>query len=543
MFSLASFKGCFYDEGALTLYVDGSLLVRLSPSKAKKRSVSSFFSSDIALGDYVVHEKHGIGQFDGLKEVDVGVGFSDFVKLLYRGGAVLYVPVDKIEVITKYQRSGAGGGKIALDKLGGNSWEVRKKKVSENIQKLAEGLLVSEAQRKLLKSPEFSLWDETYHDFCKDFPFQETADQLKAIEEIEEDLKDRSCMDRLLVGDVGFGKTEVAMRAAMRAVLEGYQVLFFAPTTILCRQHYLRFLSRFNKYGINIDLLTRFQKKETKRITDEFISGKIDILIGTHALLSLKVPTDKVGLVILDEEHKLGVKQKKCLRELSGHTNLLTMTATPLPRTLNMAVLGLKDISLIEEAPTGRLPVKTFFSQMNEAVLKNAISFELKRGGQVLYLHNRIENLPELERRLKQSFPGLLLVTIHGQLSPSEMARRMSLFSEGEAHLLLATTIVESGVDIPQINTLIVSDCERYGLSQLHQIRGRVGRSGRQSYAYFFYESESVLTEAAKNRMKAFLSHESLGAGFHLASSDMLLRGVGNLLGTEQSGGCCFSWN
>lgn len=529
-------EGAFIAELEKKILCDGSLLLAKRQSSKRKSPRKVFAREDFAAGDFVIHELHGIGRYDGLKEVGVGGGFFDFLKLTYKNDAVLYVPMDRFELLRKYEKGEGGSSRVALDKLGGTSWKLRKKKVEENIRKLASGLLQMEAARKLAEAPAYAPPGVMYHEFASDFPYEETKDQVKAIEDVEADLQSPFFMDRLLVGDVGFGKTEVAMRAAMHTVLEGYQVLFFVPTTILCKQHYLRFLSRFNKYGVRLGILSRHQKKEAKQTLEDFLTGKIDILIGTHALLSLKPESSQVGLVILDEEHKLGVKHKKLLRELAGHVNILTMTATPLPRTLNMAVLGLRDISLIQEPPSGRLSVKTFFAEKNQVVIHNAINFELKRSGQVIYLHNTIERLPFIKKELEDSFPELKVTLIHGKLKPAELSAHMKEFLEGASQLLLATTIVESGVDIPSVNTLIVSDSERYGLSQLHQIRGRVGRSTTQSYAYFFYENRSSLTEAAKGRMEALLSHESLGAGFHLASQDMVLRGVGNLLGSEQSG-------
>ncbi len=533
-------EGTFLAELEKVLFCDGSLFFPKKKSLKRKSQKKVFTREAFSAGDYVIHELHGIGRFDGLAEVSVSSGFFDFVKLTYKNEAILYVPLDRFELLRKYEKGGSDSSRVTLDKLGGGSWKVRKKKVEENIRLLARELLQLEAERKSAVAPTYGIPGALYQEFASDFPYEETKDQLKAIEDVEEDLQSPFYMDRLLVGDVGFGKTEVAMRAAMYTVLEGYQVLFFVPTTILCKQHYLRFISRFNKYGVRLGILSRHEKKESKQTLDDFLAGKIDILIGTHALLSLKLESSRIGLVILDEEHKLGVQHKKILREKAGHVNILTMTATPLPRTLNMAVLGLRDISLIQEPPSGRLSVKTFFAEKNALVINNAITFELKRSGQIIYLHNTIEHLPFIKKELEDRFPELKVTLIHGKLKPQEVSSYMKDFLEGTSQLLLATTIVESGVDIPSVNTLIVSDSERYGLSQLHQIRGRVGRSTTQSYAYFFYENRASLTEAARGRMEALLSHESLGAGFHLASQDMMLRGVGNLLGSEQSGDVIF---
>lgn len=529
-------EGFFLAELEKIIFFDGSIFFPKKKNFKRKTQKKVFSREAFIAGDYVIHELHGIGRFDGLAEVSVSSGFFDFLKLTYKNDTILYVPLDRFELLRKYEKGGSNSSRVTLDKLGSGSWKVRKKKVEENIRLLATGLLQLEAQRKLAVAPSYGRPGSVYEEFASDFPYEETKDQLKAIEDVEADLQSSFYMDRLLVGDVGFGKTEVAMRAAMYTVLEGYQVLFFVPTTILCKQHYLRFISRFNKYGVRLGILSRHEKKESKQTLDDFLAGKIDILIGTHALLSLKLESSRVGLVILDEEHKLGVQHKKILREKAGHVNILTMTATPLPRTLNMAVLGLRDISLIQEPPSGRLSVKTFFAEKNALVINNAINFELKRSGQIIYLHNTIEYLPFIKKELEERFQGLKVTLIHGKLKPGEVSSHMKDFLEGTSQLLLATTIVESGVDIPNVNTLIVSDSERYGLSQLHQIRGRVGRSTTQSYAYFFYEHRASLTEAARGRMEALLSHESLGAGFHLASQDMMLRGVGNLLGSEQSG-------
>lgn len=527
----------FLDDEFKLLFCDGGLFSRplLKPKKISPLELLSH--QNLSSGDLVVHEQHGIGQYVGLQEVSVSSGFFDFIKMTYRNNDILYVPIEKIGVLKKYQKNDKrGGAKTLLDKLGGSTWSVRKKKVQENIELLAQNLIQIEAQRKLEKGRGFSSPGQLYTDFCCDFPYEETPGQMRAIEEVESDLQSPVYMDRLLVGDVGFGKTEVAMRAAMYTVLEGFQVLFFVPTTVLCQQHYLRFLGRFNKYGVSVAALSRFQKKGSVEILNRFVAGKLDILIGTHVLLSKPLKSSRVGLIILDEEHKVGVKHKKMLRELVSQANILTMTATPIPRTLNMAVMGLRDVSMIQDPPQGRLSVKTFFSEKSELIIKNAINFELGRSGQIIYLHNTIENLPKIRENLERTFQGLRVVLVHGKLSPSVLGLNMQDFVEGRSQILLTTTIIESGIDIPNVNTLIVSDCEKYGLSQLHQLRGRIGRSETQSYAYFFYDKHSSLTESAKKRMEAMVSHESLGAGFHLASTDMVLRGVGNLLGTEQSG-------
>ena len=535
--SLGFIEGHLEDPDAQTIIYNGQDLI--TPPKQKKRIAPSelLTNQDLEIKDYVTHIKHGTGQYLGLKKLNVSSTFFDFVKIAYKNSDILYLPVENIGSLKKYKKYSESQDKpITLDKLGGMGWRTRKNKVQKNIEELAKELLKSEAQRKARKGPELGEKSSLYHDFCEDFPYNETDDQKKSIEEVEEDLCSSYPMDRLLVGDVGFGKTEVAMRAAMYSVVEGFQVLVFVPTTVLCEQHYFRFLQRFSKYGITVGCLNRYHKKKSSSIIQDFSNQKLDILVGTHALFSPSIKTTNLGLVILDEEHKMGVSQKKKLKDIAKSANFLTMTATPIPRTLNMSLLGLRDTSLIKEAPQGRLPIKTFFYEKNKKIINNAITFEIERSGQIIYLHNTIENLPTIKESLQKDFPKIPIAIAHGKMSALEIEKNMLSFSKDLSKILLTTTIVESGIDIPNVNTLIVSDCEKYGLSQLHQLRGRIGRSQTQAYAYFFYREKKKLTDLAQKRMAAIVSHDSLGAGFHLAATDMSIRGVGNLLGTEQSG-------
>ena len=508
-----------------------------SKRKAIREAIGA--SSDLSLmdmkkEDLLVHKDHGVGRFIGVICLSLHGVEKDFVKIEYKGANYIYLPVDKLNLISKYHQ---GKGGALLDKLGGTSWGQKKAKIKRKVQIIAQDLLNLQAKRNLLKSHRYGQPSSFYYDLVDDFPYQETDDQLKCLRDIEKDLQSSKPMDRLIVGDVGFGKTEIAIRAAMRSVLEGFQVMMLVPTTVLSYQHYLGFKDRFEKYGVAVAHLNRSLKKANReRIIRDFNEGKIDLLIGTHLLLSKDLKPRKLGLVVIDEEHKFGVVHKEKIKEMSIHCNLLTMTATPIPRTLNMSQLGIKDLSILKTPPRGRLPIETYVAQFDENLIRDAVQKEIQRNGQVFFVHNKIDDLPKIKSQLEQLIPGLKVLVIHGQLRESLCSSLLMSFIEKKYQLLLCTTVIESGVDIPNANTIIVSMGENYGLSQMHQLRGRVGRSTVQSYAYFLCGNKDVVVGQAQKRLEVISSLSNIGCGHQIANYDMEIRGVGNLLGIEQTG-------
>ncbi len=502
----------------------------------RKRERGELISSLLSLssGDYVIHKEHGIGRFLGLKKKVVDGITREFAAIEYRDGDILYVPVDRLNNIQKY--IGAEVEPPRIDKLGGSTWRRAKEKVKKEIEKFVQELLELQAKRTLAKGFAFSPDTPWQREFEESFPYEETPDQLKAIEEVKRDMEEEKPMDRLICGDVGFGKTEVAMRAAFKAVMDGKQVAVLVPTTVLAEQHYETFKERFKDYPITIEVLNRFKPpKKQKEIVEGLKAGKIDIVIGTHRLLSSDVSFKDLGLLIIDEEHKFGVRQKEKLKELKANVDVLMLSATPIPRTLNMALSGLKDISVIETPPEGRNPIKTFVSTYKRETLKKAITRELKRGGKVFVVQNRIEGLEELANTIKILCPQARVEVAHGKMKGSELEKVMYRFVKGETDVLVSTAIVESGLDIPNANTLIVVGAEKFGLAQLYQLRGRVGRGNELAFAYFLV-TPGTLTEEAKKRLKALQEFSELGSGLRLALRDMEIRGVGNILGKEQSG-------
>jgi len=509
---------------------------RLVRPQTKKRKSDNFLTDLGALteGDYVVHEEHGIGQFETLESVTVNNVPHDCLKIIYSGGDRLFVPVENIEVLSRYGSEDAGG---VMDKLGGAGWQARKAKVKKDLMAMAEELLKIAAARILQTTEKVFPPQGGYEQFCAGFPYIETEDQLRAIEDVVEDFAKGMAMDRLVCGDVGFGKTEIALRAAFVMAMAGYQVAIVAPTTLLARQHYQNFIQRFKDFPLRIQQLSRLvSPTEAKRVKDELVDGSVNIVVGTHALLAEKVNFDNLGLLIVDEEQRFGVKQKERLKKLQKNIHVLTLTATPIPRTLQMSLTGVKDLSLMATPPVDRLAVRTFILPFDPVVVREALMREHYRGGQSFYVCPRISDIAEIETNLRGLVPELKVIVAHGQMTATALEERISAFYEGQYDVLLATNIIEAGIDIPNVNTIILHRSEMFGLAQLYQLRGRIGRSKVRGYAYMTYNPEKKLTKTATKRLEVLEQLNTLGAGFQLASHDMEIRGGGNLLGEEQSG-------
>lgn len=496
-----------------------------------------FFSQfqDLKQGDYVVHTEYGIGQFNGLQKIEMDGGAHDFIEIIYRDGDRLLVPVEDLNLVQKF--SSSSGTPPQLDKLGTQSWARTRARVKKAVEEIAQELLELYAKRKTVQGIAFSPEGQWEKEFEKMFAYEETEDQLRAIEEIKKDMESPQPMDRLLCGDVGYGKTEVAMRAAFKAVMDGKQVAVLCPTTILATQHLHTFRQRMMLFPVRIEALTRLQKKnEQKKILEDLKKGFIDVIIGTHRLLSPDVEFHDLGLLIIDEEQRFGVGHKERIKQLKANIDVLTMTATPIPRTLNLALSGLRDISLIETPPRDRLAVHTVVSPFNSRLIAQAIKQELSRNGQVYYIHNRIEDIDRVGKYIEKLVPEARVITVHGQMRGPELEKRMMDFINGKYNVLVSTTIIENGIDIPNVNTLIVDRADLYGLAQLYQLRGRVGRSSRQAYAYFLVPPLIELTPQARERLKALKEFSELGSGFRLAARDLEIRGAGNILGHRQHG-------
>ncbi len=509
---------------------------RLVRRKRRRKGADAFLAELAALspGDLVVHMEHGIGRYEGLTSVMVGKAPHDCVALSYSGGDKLYVPVENIDVLSRY---GGAGDTATLDKLGGEAWQRRKARMKERIREIAGDLVRTAALRATRPGQVAAVDQASYPQFVDRFPFEETDDQDRAIAEVLEDLESGKPMDRLVCGDVGFGKTEVALRAAFVAAMAGYQVALICPTTLLARQHYRNFVDRFHGFPMEIGRLSRLVPAAEAKATREGLEkGKVDIVIGTHALLSKSIRFKKLGLVIVDEEQHFGVAHKEKLKTLKEDVHVLTLTATPIPRTLQMAMSGLRELSVIQTPPIDRLAVRTYVAPWDPVVVREALLREHFRGGQSFLVAPRIADLPDLEQWLAEEVPEVKAITAHGQMSPSEVEERMSAFYDRKYDVLLSTTIVESGLDIPSANTLVVHRADRFGLAQLYQLRGRVGRSKVRAYAYLTTTPDRSLTEGADKRLQVLANLDSLGAGFQLASHDLDIRGAGNLLGDEQSG-------
>ena len=507
----------------------------LKKSKSARRNPFLSDLRDLKPGDYVVHVDHGIGLFNGLETISRGDEQKEFVLLTYHGGAKLYVPAERLDLIQKY--SGMGSGQPTLDRLGGTSWEKTKKRIRKSMRDMAEELLKLYAQRQTVSGYAFSPDTSWQREFEDAFEFELTRDQADALDAVKNDMEATRPMDRLLCGDVGYGKTEVALRAAFKAILDGKQVALLAPTTVLAFQHYNTLISRFTAFPVRVQLLSRFRSpKEQKQILADLEAGQVDMIVGTHRLLSKDVAFRDLGLIIVDEEQRFGVAHKERLKALKTQVDVLTLTATPIPRTLNMALLGMRDMSTIETPPKNRLAIQTSVMKYRPDVIRSAIEMELARAGQVYYLHNRVETIHSIAARVQQFVPQARVGVAHGQMHERDLEKIMLKFVQNEIDVLVATTIIENGLDIPRANTLIVDRADLYGLSQLYQLRGRVGRSDRRAYAYLMIPAEETLTEVARKRLGAIREFSDLGMGFRVAALDLEIRGAGNLLGGEQHG-------
>jgi transcription-repair coupling factor (superfamily II helicase) len=510
----------------------GDRLVR----RRKRRKSADAFLSELATlspGDLVVHADHGIGRYEGLTQIPVQKAPHDCVALTYAGGDKLYVPVENIDILSRYGSDSEG---VTLDRLGGEAWQRRKSRMKERIRAIASDLIKVAAERAL-RPGAVALPDTGYAAFADRFPYEETEDQDRAIADVVEDLGAGRPMDRLVCGDVGFGKTEVALRAAFIAAMAGLQVALIAPTTLLARQHFETFRERFQGFPIEIGRLSRLVPAAEAKATREGLkAGKIDIVIGTHAVLAKSVEFRNLGLVIVDEEQRFGVTHKERLKALRADVHVLTLTATPIPRTLQMAMSGLRELSVIQSPPVDRLAVRTYVMPWDPVVVREALLREHYRGGQTFFVVPRIADLPDIERYLREEVPEVRAITAHGQMAPTEIEERMSAFYDRKYEVLLSTTIIESGLDVPSANTLIIHRADRFGLAQLYQLRGRVGRAKIRAYSYFTTPADRLISETADKRLKVLAALESLGAGFQLATHDLDIRGAGNLLGDEQSG-------
>ncbi|HEM4278277.1 transcription-repair coupling factor [Streptococcus suis] len=491
--------------------------------------------SELAVGDYVVHHVHGIGQYLGIETIEISGIHRDYVTVQYQNSDRISIPVEQIDLLSKYLASDGKAPKV--NKLNDGRFQRTKQKVQKQVEDIADDLIKLYAERSQLKGFAFSPDDENQIEFDNYFTHVETDDQLRSIDEIKKDMEKDSPMDRLLVGDVGFGKTEVAMRAAFKAVNDGKQVAILVPTTVLAQQHYANFQERFAEFPVNVDVMSRFKTKaEQEKTLEKLKKGQVDILIGTHRLLSKDVVFADLGLLVIDEEQRFGVKHKERLKELKKKIDVLTLTATPIPRTLQMSMLGIRDLSVIETPPTNRYPVQTYVMETNPSVIRDAMLREIDRGGQVYYLYNKVDTIEQKVSELKELVPEATIGYVHGQMSEIQLENTLYAFVEGEYDILVTTTIIETGVDIPNANTLFIENADHMGLSTLYQLRGRVGRSSRIAYAYLMYRPDKSLTEVAEKRLEAIKGFTELGSGFKIAMQDLSIRGAGNILGAAQSG-------
>ena len=526
----------FVSDGLVIVTEQDVLGDRMARQSKKKRKADNFLTEVSALdeGDLVVHLDHGIGKFIALETIEAATVFHDCLKLEYADGDKLYVPVENMEVLSRF---GSDEGTVQLDKLGGAGWQARKARAKKNLMEMADELLKIAAARQLKKAEKLDVDVGIYNEFAARFPYAETEDQERAINDTLVGLANEFPMDRLVCGDVGFGKTEVAIRAAYVAAMDGAQVALAVPTTLLARQHYKNFVNRFEGTGIRIEQLSRMVGAKTVHDTKTGLAdGSVNIVIGTHALFAKDVEFSNLGLLIVDEEQRFGVKQKERLKEVKENVHVLTLTATPIPRTLQMSLTGVKEMSLITTPPVDRLAIRTFILPYDAMVIREALLREHYRGGQSFYVCPRIKDMEALEKQLKELVPEIKVITAHGQMASSELDERMTAFYDGQYGILLATNIIESGIDIPTANTMVIHRADMFGLAQLYQIRGRIGRSKQRAYAYLTYQPDKKLTDQAQKRLEVMETLDTLGAGFQLASHDMDIRGAGNLLGDQQSG-------
>jgi len=542
--------GAEYSGIRLAIITEGQLLVQSTPKRTKKtryksnrEQLQSF--TDLSPGDLVVHDQHGIGRFVGFFKLPVDGVEKEYIKISYAGTDNLYVPATQLDMVAKYigggvdtiDEEGSGKSIVKLSKLGGADWSKAKTKAKKAAKDMARELIKLYAARQRVTGhafPKDTVWQSEFED---KFGYQETDDQLKCVQEIKEDMERTIPMDRLLCGDVGYGKTEVALRAIMKCILGGYQAAILVPTTVLAQQHYVTTKRRFAGYPVNIEVLSRFRSQaQIKRALRDLENGSVDFVIGTHRLLQKDVLFKKLGLLVIDEEQRFGVSHKERLKDFAKQVDVLTLSATPIPRTLNMALSGIRDMSTIEEPPQSRRPVQTYVLEHDWSILTDAIRREISRGGQVYYLHNRIENIERVTARLSEMLPGVSIAVAHGKMDEDSLSDVMERMTIGEVQVLVCTTIIESGIDIPNVNTLIIEDADKLGLAQLHQIRGRVGRSPRRAYAYLTFRQGKAISEVAEKRLSAIREFAEFNSGFKIAMRDLEIRGAGSLLGSEQSG-------
>ena len=532
--------GMEYPNAKLAVLTEGQLITKTEPRRKVKKAtnrqkLNSF--TDLTPGDLVVHENYGIGRFVAMEQIRVDGAIKDYVKIAYQGSDTLFVPATQLDLVSKYIGGGGEDSNVRLNKIGSDAWQKTKTKARKAAKDMAGELIKLYAARKRQQGFAFAADAPWQKEFEDNFPYPETDDQLRCIAEIKGDMESPVPMDRLLCGDVGFGKTEVALRAIMKAVMDGKQAAILVPTTVLAQQHYQTAVSRFRGFPVNIDVLSRFRTaNQQKKTLANLRAGQVDLIIGTHKLLQKSVEFKDLGLLIVDEEQRFGVSHKERLKEISKGVDVLTLSATPIPRTLNMALSGIRDMSTIEEPPADRYPVQTYVMEHSNAILDDAVRREVERGGQVYYLHNRVDTIDQCASALKRRIPGLRVGVAHGKMGEEELGDVMHAMADGEIDVLVCTTIIETGLDIPNANTLIIENADRFGLSQLHQLRGRVGRSTRHAYAYFTYRPDKSLTEVAEKRLSAIRDFAEFGSGFKIAMRDLEIRGAGNLLGAEQSG-------
>ena len=535
--------GMEYPALKTAVLTEGQMLAARKKSREKKKKsnrdhVRNY--TDLTPGDLVVHEHHGIGRFVGMERMRVEGTYQDFVKIAFAGTDFLYVPATSLDLISKYIGAGSDAaetGRVKLNKLGGTEWQKTRYKAKAAVKELASQLIALYAERERKKGFAFPKDDSWQHEFEAAFEYEETEDQLRCVDEIKKDMESDRPMDRLLCGDVGFGKTEVALRAVMKCVLGGKQAAILVPTTVLARQHYLTCLSRFSGWPVKIEMLSRFKTaKEQKIILEKVKQGQIDLLIGTHKLFNKSMKFKDLGLLVVDEEQRFGVSHKEKLKEMSRQVDVLTLSATPIPRTLNMALSGIRDMSVLEEPPQDRHPVQTYVMEYDTGVVAEAMRREFYRGGQTYYLHNQVESIDTCAAKIKKMLPDAEVAVAHGKMSQRELSRIMTRMSDGDIDILVCTTIIETGIDIPNVNTLIIENADKMGLSQLHQLRGRVGRSARHAFAYFTFQRGKTLSDISQKRLSAVREFAEFGSGFKIAMRDLEIRGAGNVLGAEQSG-------
>ncbi|MCD6358679.1 MAG: transcription-repair coupling factor, partial [Dehalococcoidia bacterium] len=524
-------------EGAISLLTDTELFgfSKLSHRSAKRIAKRGITLSEFSVGDYVVHIDHGIGRVIGVTMMPADGGEREYIALEYAAGGKLYVPVDQLGRISRY--IGSGDGIPAVTRLGTQEWKRIRRRAKESAEAMARELLTLYSSREISNGFAYSPDTEWQREMEESFPYIETPDQMEAVRRVKEDMEKPQCMDRLICGDVGYGKTEVILRAAFKAVMDGKQVALLVPTTILAQQHFTTFRQRLAVFPVRVDVLSRFNShREQKETVAALADGTVDICIGTHRLLQKDINFKNLGLVIVDEEQRFGVADKERLKKMRLEVDVLTSSATPIPRTLHMSLVGVRDISIMETPPEDRLPIKTYISEYDDRRIRKAVLRELERNGQVFFVHNRVQSIVQMAQKLERLVPEARVIVAHGQMQASELEAVMLEFSLGEVDVLVCTTIIESGLDIPNANTLIINDADMLGLAQLYQLRGRVGRGTERAYAYFFYKRGSHLTSAAEKRLSAIFEATEMGAGFRMAMRDLEIRGAGNLLGAEQSG-------